>query len=339
MNELQLTPEQEYKLSCAKDFVERTREDLKSVTKSFFSIGFRLNEANEMKYFENLGYPNIESLAEEEFGFKRSTTYGLIKVFRRFCVKRDCGYVDVVCTNQMIDEFKDYSYSQLLEISKCHFLPVPIRECIPVSSSVRDIAAYVSEYNNPKISVKGTLPQWKAKKAEEQTLLAKSSTPANPLSGQLSIKDTLSDEQDFDTWLENQPEGTFVQGGGLDNDYQPTRSVQTSGLQPCAEPVPKQEKPPYNFQTRDNVRKFLNECCNWKKGEYHSPFIGAYYYTLKNKRRIYVYIQRTASRNNIDGIYEVIHRFFIDLNQYSSVPVEITKEQFEKYCAEHKDEL
>lgn len=24
---------------------------------------------------------------------------------------------------------------------------------------------------------------------------------------------------DFDTWLENQPEGTFVQGGGLDGDF------------------------------------------------------------------------------------------------------------------------
>ena len=23
---------------------------------------------------------------------------------------------------------------------------------------------------------------------------------------------------DFDTWLENQPEGTFVQGGGIDSD-------------------------------------------------------------------------------------------------------------------------
>ncbi len=25
------------------------------------------------------------------------------------------------------------------------------------------------------------------------------------------------EEFDFDTWLESQPEGTFVQGGGLDN--------------------------------------------------------------------------------------------------------------------------
>ena len=25
---------------------------------------------------------------------------------------------------------------------------------------------------------------------------------------------------DFDTWLENQPEGTFVQGGGIDNEQE-----------------------------------------------------------------------------------------------------------------------
>ena len=28
----------------------------------------------------------------------------------------------------------------------------------------------------------------------------------------------LSEEVDFDTWLENQPEGTFVQGGGIDTE-------------------------------------------------------------------------------------------------------------------------
>ena len=26
---------------------------------------------------------------------------------------------------------------------------------------------------------------------------------------------------DFDTWLENQPEGTFVQGGGIDEENSP----------------------------------------------------------------------------------------------------------------------
>ena len=113
--------------------------------------------------------------------------------------------------------------------------------------------------------------------------------------------------------------------------------VQTFGLPTCAKTEGK--TPKYNFSTRTGVREFLKDSLHWKEKECYSPFIGCHYYMLKNKRRIYVYVQRTASKNSIDGIYEVIHRFFIDLNQYSNVPVEITKEQFEQYCAEHKDEL
>lgn len=37
------------------------------------------------------------------------------------------------------------------------------------------------------------------------------------------INDIPSDVEDFDfdTWLENQPEGTFVQGGGIDEENSP----------------------------------------------------------------------------------------------------------------------
>lgn len=30
-----------------------------------------------------------------------------------------------------------------------------------------------------------------------------------------------TEDVDFDTWLENQPEGTFVQGGGIDEENSP----------------------------------------------------------------------------------------------------------------------
>lgn len=32
-------------------------------------------------------------------------------------------------------------------------------------------------------------------------------------------KNKKKEDFDFDTWLESQPEGTFVQGGGLDGDF------------------------------------------------------------------------------------------------------------------------
>ena len=65
----------------AKSFIKETNYDLQNIAKHFFIIGFRLNEAVKMDYVAALGYQNIEDLAENEFGFKRSTTYGLMQVY------------------------------------------------------------------------------------------------------------------------------------------------------------------------------------------------------------------------------------------------------------------
>ena len=104
------TEEREYQLDCANTFLKWTREDLKDVTRAFFKIGFRLHEARQCKYFEALGYPDIETLAEEEFGFKRSTTYGFIQVYENTCTKY--GH------NTMAEQYIGYDYSKLLQLSK-----------------------------------------------------------------------------------------------------------------------------------------------------------------------------------------------------------------------------
>ena len=314
------TEEREYQLDCANTFLKWTREDLKDVTRAFFKIGFRLHEARQCRYFEALGYPDIETLAEEEFGFKRSTTYGFIQVYENTCTKY--GH------NTMAEEYIGYDYSKLLELSKVKLAHTDILNRIKPTDTVRDIHQYVkywNEYTSKHSHCPDeTLQEWKKKQLQEQPILG------------LPTPKPSSEE--------TAPTVDVVPAG--DRDELPAETVQTFGQPTCAEPEqtktvtePPKGKPIYNLKARDGVRAFLKDCCHWKEKEYHSPFIGCYYYTLKNKRRIYVYIQRTASKNNIDGIYEVIHRFFIDLNQYSTVPVEITKEQFEKYCAEHKDEL
>ena len=326
--------DKEYALTCAQDFIKYTNQDIKDITRRFFIIGFRLNEAKEQGYVETLGYPDIETLAEKEFEFKRSTTYGLISVFRRFAKRTD----NYTYLNQIKDPYKDYTYSQILEINKLVYLPSGdyIKTVIPPSSSVRDVAAYVKFRKEKAGNESYTLPQWKdlpKNAAAPEIEPAPAQTMANAqLEGQLSLEDVTEESTiETSTATENDPKTESEE-----ETPEMTAPVQTFGLLTCAEP---EEKPKYNFSTRTGVRAFLNDCLHWKEKECYSPFIGCHYYTLKNKRRIYVYVQRTASKNSIDGIYEVIHRFFIDLNQYSNVPVEITKEQFEKYCAEHTDEL
>lgn len=143
---------------------------------------------------------------------------------------------------------------------------------------------------------------------------------------------------------EEEEEPEYIQDGGTDTDDYDELDEAQADMQTIEEESerslpPVEEKTRYNFYTRTGVRAFLKDCLDWKKIDCSSPFIGCYCYTLKNKRRIYVYVQRTANKDGIDYTYGVIHRYFFDLPQYSNVPVEITKEQFEEYCAEHKDEL
>ena len=145
----------------AESFVKMVKLNLQDIKNSFFEIGFRLNEANMLGYYKELGFASIEELAESEFGFKRSTTYNLIGIFRRFSVYGyETGYV---YKNQIRDECKDYTYSQLVEINRLKYLPFrrSLNENIPIDSSVRDIIGYVKYANSFRGSISRTLPEWK----------------------------------------------------------------------------------------------------------------------------------------------------------------------------------
>ena len=328
------TEEREYALDCAQTFLKWTREDIKDVTKSFFKIGFRLYEARAYKYYEALGYADIETLAEEEFGFKRSTTYGLIQVYEKTCTEYGHSF--------MHEKYIGYDYSKLLELCRQRYGGDEILNYIKPTDSVRDIHKYITYWNeyaqknsrDPSI----TLQEWKAQQAIE-------SVPALPSISSNKTKETKTQEIDFDTWLENQPEGTFVQGGGLDNDYKPPASVQTFGLPTCAEaetePTAEPEEPKYNFSTRAGVREFLADYLNWEwfKSPTSCFFLRVWTYTFKNGAYIYACERHIYQEAKLQlGKAESQIMYF--LNAWSNDGIaEISKGQFEQYCAEHKDEL
>ena len=70
--------------SCAVSFVKCVKLNLVDASKAFFEIGFRLKEAQENKYFEELGFDNLVDCAEYHFNFKKTTTYELIKIYEKF---------------------------------------------------------------------------------------------------------------------------------------------------------------------------------------------------------------------------------------------------------------
>ena len=317
MTELTTTQKKEL-LPSAQNFLQHAKQYIKEIGDTFFLVGCHLYEAQIYHYVETLGYNSIEELAEAELDLGKSSTYNLINVFKRFCDRDEYGNYKTWIN----PKYKNYKYSQLIEIEKIYSLPYNIEKIIPPSTPVRVLKEYI-KYFNKNISNYKPLPEWQAEK--EQTSMLPPVSESNPIKEEPT--DTVPNEQQPDTNVNNVAPTV----------EQPAETVQTFGLPTCAKA--EEKTPKYNFSTRAGVREFLKDCLQWKEKECYSPFIGCHYYMLKNKRRIYVYVQRTASKNSIDGIYEVIHRFFIDLNQYSDVPVEITKEQFEQYCAEHKDEL
>lgn len=105
----------ECSLSFAKSFVDNTKEDLKSVKRSFFKIGFRLNEAVDQGYVEALGYADIFDLAYHCFGFESTTTKNLMAINRTYCVHEYMGHW-LPYTMQMDERYDKYNQTQLVEM-------------------------------------------------------------------------------------------------------------------------------------------------------------------------------------------------------------------------------
>ena len=318
------TDEKEYALDCAQTFLKWTREDIKDVTKSFFKIGFRLYEARAYRYYEALGYPDIETLAEEEFGFKRSTTYGLMQVYEKTCSK--LGH------NSMHERYIGYDYSKLLEICKPRYGGNDFLSKIKPTDSVRDIRKYVKFWNEYSEKHSGcpsiTLQEWKA----QQEIV---NVPALP-----SMTSNRKEEPQLvpmpgteDNWGERH----FTDTEEITAQPAP---VQTSGLPTCAEVKKEPEKPKYNFSTRDGVRAFLKDCNNWNPyyGFIGSFFCDMFFYTLKNGVNVYACGIETLLGNG-ETLETKTSEILYFINDDKRKSKRISKDQFEKYCAEHKDEL
>lgn len=90
----------------AEKFVKLVREELDCIKRNFFSIGFRLAEANDEGYYYDLGYNNIVECAEDLFGFKKTTTYDLINVYKQCHDRQNRMCID--------SKYEKFSQSQLV---------------------------------------------------------------------------------------------------------------------------------------------------------------------------------------------------------------------------------
>ena len=115
--------EENFNLIQAKSFVEQLNLDLLDVKKSFFKIGFRLDEAQRLGYYKELGFENISDCAEALFGFKnRAFSDGSMSLPKRW---------------------QNYSQSQLIEMSSCFEL----KTVLTPEDTIKDIKYFKSLYS------------------------------------------------------------------------------------------------------------------------------------------------------------------------------------------------
>lgn len=165
----ELTIRQEATLrSYADSFLENTKADMLDISRSFFKIGFRLAEANKEGYYKTLGYESIDELAEAEFGIKRSTTYGLMEVWRRYHDDKNPMHIR--------EDYQKFSYTKLLAISKERYGGAVYH--INPNDSVRDIQEFIRFWNrygdNHSSTPKENLKEWKEQEAKRKELEANS---------------------------------------------------------------------------------------------------------------------------------------------------------------------
>ena len=208
-------------LPHAQNFLKHTKEYMKEIGDTFFLVGCHLYEAQIYNYVEALGYESIEQLAEKELDLGKSSTYNLINVFKRFCDRNEYGN-----HKAWIDpKYKNYKYSQLIEIEKIYSIPWNIEKIIPPSTPVRVLKEYIKYVNKNSGSYK-PLPEWQAEQEQEPIL---SPTADNKqIEGQLSIEETTPDEP------QTNKKTTASEKNNVAPNVETSSTVQTFGLRKSA---------------------------------------------------------------------------------------------------------
>lgn len=107
---------------------------------SFFEVGYWLYYAQDRyNFLQDNGYNNISEYAFEKFGLSKSTTYDLIKVYRRF--RDESGYA-------INPEYIRLSQSQLVALSRMKYTEKYFLSRVQPSDTVADIEKAVKIYNS-----------------------------------------------------------------------------------------------------------------------------------------------------------------------------------------------
>lgn len=123
--------------------------DMCDIKRSYFKLGFHLDEFKNNKYYEDFGYASFDEFCIANFDIDKGAISRCINVYLMTNsyneVRYSCGNMIRGSANTMSEKYKDYSYSQL-----CEMLPLTDdeRKMITPNMSVREIREFKKRKSN-----------------------------------------------------------------------------------------------------------------------------------------------------------------------------------------------
>lgn len=134
--------------------------DLTDIRKYYIRLGFHLDEFDKNKGSLDFGFATLEDFCAANIGFDKSAVSRCINVFREFNAGDDVtfgvGVKSCGCAMDLSDRWKNYSYSQLVEMLP---LAPEDRDRVLPSMSCKQIREFKKQLKQKKKSVAATQPE------------------------------------------------------------------------------------------------------------------------------------------------------------------------------------
>ena len=140
---------------AARTSLKYIHTDMCDIKRSYFKLGFHLNEFKECKYYKDFGYSSFEEFCEHNFDLDKSAISRCINVFLMITNDGNKEYRNGVeihgCAMDISEKYKKYSYSQL-----CEMLPLDDKQRSQVKpdmtiKQIRDMKNQISDISKTKL--------------------------------------------------------------------------------------------------------------------------------------------------------------------------------------------
>lgn len=294
------------------------------------------------------------------FGLSETATSNLTKI-AQFVVNHGDN------VGQLCENYKDYSFSQLVELSSIatethkFFKPtMTVKEMRVSKDYVKNSVEFRFEEKGADYDLLSKAQSWKDKDKKPEK-------PIEVIPGQINLDD-ISDSVKMDVIPTSQVANASeeevdiydmpMQTHSFDSDdydeedeaYEDMQGEMQTIEQDSEKSLPQAKSPikEYDFSTRDNIRLFLNDYENWYyRDDIRTPFTKyCYWITLPNFDMVYAFEMNVATGATLEGKQEHATEveYFIFLHSqyyYKEMPnvFQITKSDLEGYLMAHRDEL